>query len=244
MSLADIVQEALDVRSRPRNPEPRAGGRSRADRSRPRQAAAADRPGSEGANHRRRPRQRRPRRDHAALVHGRRRSRADRLRREYLGRAHHPEARLCRTDPAVRERQARAGRASCQRRPRVRSRARTRQAATEKQKDHPDQYRHLARRIAAGWSSETDVLRWESQLASNDRDIANAKASVLVNLFALNSVRALPREAPVTVRSVTVEEYGFVYANEPIASALAQPWKRIAGCATAWSARNCCVRRP
>ena len=78
-------------------------------------------------------------------------------------------------------------------------------------------------RIAAGWSSETEVLRWDSQLAANDRDIAQAKAAVLVGRFALNSVRNLPREAPIAARAATIDDYGFVYANDAIVEAIATP---------------------
>ena len=52
-------------------------------------------------------------------------------------------------------------------------------------------------RIAAGWSSEREVLRWESQLASNDTDVVQARTQVLVNRFELNRVRNQPAEAPI-----------------------------------------------
>jgi len=37
-------------------------------------------------------------------------------------------------------------------------------------------------RIAAGWSSEREVLRWESQLASNDTDVVRARTTLPVCL--------------------------------------------------------------
>ncbi len=78
-------------------------------------------------------------------------------------------------------------------------------------------------RIAAGYSSETEILRWQSQLASNDSDIAVAKAQALASRFELNRVRAQPREAPVGARAATVADYGFVYARDAIAKAIEAP---------------------
>ncbi len=78
-------------------------------------------------------------------------------------------------------------------------------------------------RIAAGWSSEREVLRWESQLAENDTDVVRARAQVLVNRFELNRVRNQPVETPLTPLPASVAEYGFVYARPGIAEAIAQP---------------------
>ena len=78
-------------------------------------------------------------------------------------------------------------------------------------------------RIAAGWSSEREVLRWESQLAMNDTDIVRAHTQVLVNRFELNRVRNQPTEAPIAPLPVRIEEYGFVYARERIAEAISEP---------------------
>jgi outer membrane protein TolC len=78
-------------------------------------------------------------------------------------------------------------------------------------------------RIAAGWSSQREVLRWESQLASNDTDIAEARTNVLVSRFELNRVRNQPAEAPITPVAARVEVYGFVYARELIVDAIANP---------------------
>jgi outer membrane protein TolC len=78
-------------------------------------------------------------------------------------------------------------------------------------------------RIAAGWSSEREVLRWEAQLASNDTDVVQARTQVLVNRFELNRVRNQPAEAPIAALPAGIEEYGFVYARKPIADAIAKP---------------------
>jgi outer membrane protein len=78
-------------------------------------------------------------------------------------------------------------------------------------------------RIAAGWSSQREVLRWESQLASNDTGVAEARAQVLVNRFQLNRVRNQPAEARVDAVPARIEEYGFVYAREQIVEAIAKP---------------------
>ena len=78
-------------------------------------------------------------------------------------------------------------------------------------------------RIAAGWSSEREVLRWESQLAGNDTDVVQARTQVLVNRFELNRVRNQAAEAPITPLPASIEEYGWVYARKPIAEAIAEP---------------------
>jgi outer membrane protein len=78
-------------------------------------------------------------------------------------------------------------------------------------------------RIAAGWSSEREVLRWESQLAMNDTDVVNARTQVLVNRFELNRVRNLSAETAIAPLPADIEEYGFVYAREGIARAISTP---------------------
>jgi outer membrane protein len=78
-------------------------------------------------------------------------------------------------------------------------------------------------RIAAGWSSEREVLRWESQLAMNDIDVVGDRTQVLVNRFELNRVRNLSAEAVIAPLPAGIEEYGFVYAREGIADAIAKP---------------------
>jgi outer membrane protein TolC len=78
-------------------------------------------------------------------------------------------------------------------------------------------------RIAAGWSSQREMLRWESQLASNDTDVVAARTEVLVNRFEMNRIRNQPVEAPIEPLVAGVEEYGFVYARTPIAEAIATP---------------------
>jgi len=78
-------------------------------------------------------------------------------------------------------------------------------------------------RIAAGWSSEREVLRWESQLAVNDADVVDARTQVLVHRFALNRVRNLSAETPITPLSAQIEDYGFAYAHESIAREIATP---------------------
>ncbi len=78
-------------------------------------------------------------------------------------------------------------------------------------------------RIAAGWSSDREVLRWETQLAANDTDVVQARIQVLVNRFELNRVRNQAAEAPITPLPASIEEYGWVYARKPIAEAIAEP---------------------
>ncbi len=78
-------------------------------------------------------------------------------------------------------------------------------------------------RIAAGWSSDREVLRWESQLAANDTAVTDARTRTLLNRFELNRVRNRIAEAPVDPRPVELEEYGFVYARKAIVESIATP---------------------
>ena len=78
-------------------------------------------------------------------------------------------------------------------------------------------------RIAAGWSSEREILRWQTELAGNDRDVRQAQVDVLGNRFALNRVRNQPPESPATTVPATVAEYGFVYGRDAIAEAIVAP---------------------
>jgi len=78
-------------------------------------------------------------------------------------------------------------------------------------------------RIAAGWSSDREVLRWESQLAANDSDVISAEVLILQSRFELNRVRNLPPEEATAPLPVTIDEYGFVYARTAVAEAIASP---------------------
>ena len=78
-------------------------------------------------------------------------------------------------------------------------------------------------RIAAGWSSEREILRWQSQLAGNDADVRAAQVGALQNRFELNRVRNRPPEAAAAALPATVEEYGFVYARDAIARSVVEP---------------------
>jgi outer membrane protein TolC len=78
-------------------------------------------------------------------------------------------------------------------------------------------------RIAAGWSSDREILRWESQLAGNDIGVRDAQVLTLQNRFELNRVRNRAPEAPASTLPTTVGEYGFAYGRENIAAAIVDP---------------------
>jgi outer membrane protein len=78
-------------------------------------------------------------------------------------------------------------------------------------------------RIATGYSSEREVLRWESQLAGNDQDLENAGAQTLIDLFELNAIRNRPLETPVLALPASAAEYGFLYTREEVVRAVATP---------------------
>ncbi len=78
-------------------------------------------------------------------------------------------------------------------------------------------------RIAAGWSSEREALRWETQLASNDTSVVQARTDELVNRFELNRVRNQPAEAAIAPLPASIGEYGFVYSRQSIVEAIVAP---------------------
>jgi outer membrane protein len=78
-------------------------------------------------------------------------------------------------------------------------------------------------RIAAGWSSDRELLRWDVELASNDSDVRTAQVRTLQGGFELNRIRNIRPEDPITLTSATVQDYGFVYARKIVEGALSDP---------------------
>lgn len=78
-------------------------------------------------------------------------------------------------------------------------------------------------RIAAGWSSNRELLRWDVALASNDTDVRAAQVRTLQSAFELNRVRNHPPEEAIEIASATVRDYGFVYGRQTVESAIADP---------------------
>lgn len=78
-------------------------------------------------------------------------------------------------------------------------------------------------RVATGYSSERELLRWRVQLAQNDLDVERAQAAMLANRFELNRVRSRPPEEPVEPVPSTVEGLGFLYARDEIVRKLEGP---------------------
>jgi outer membrane protein TolC len=78
-------------------------------------------------------------------------------------------------------------------------------------------------RVATGYSSERELLRWQSQLAQNDQSVTQARTQALVNQFELNRARNRDREEGVEPLPMEVDAYGFVYAREAIVRAIAGP---------------------
>ena len=78
-------------------------------------------------------------------------------------------------------------------------------------------------RVATGYSSERELLRWQSQLARNDQSVVQARTQALVSLFELNRVRNREREESLDPLSVELLDYGFVYARDAIVEAIVDP---------------------
>jgi len=76
-------------------------------------------------------------------------------------------------------------------------------------------------RVATGYSGERDVLRWQSQLASNDTAVVQARTGQLTSRFELNRLRDRAREEPVHTAESTLDVYGFIFARPEIAELLA-----------------------
>jgi outer membrane protein TolC len=75
-------------------------------------------------------------------------------------------------------------------------------------------------RVAAGYSGERDVLRWQTQLAGNETAVIQAEAQSLLALFELNRLRNRAREDPADVVRSELETYGFVFKRAPLAEAI------------------------
>ena len=108
------------------------------------------------------------------------------------------------------------------------SRAQRRLEIEQNNRDLTEQNLEKSRaRIATGWSSEREVLRWETQLAANDIDVRTAEIRVLQTAFDLNRIRNRPLDAEVTIAPATLEDYGFVFASDEVTSAISdQPARR------------------
>jgi outer membrane protein len=78
-------------------------------------------------------------------------------------------------------------------------------------------------RIAAGWSSDREILRWDVQLAANDADVTAARVDAMQSLFEFNRVQNLPPENSASIRKATLQEHGFVFSRPQIASIVATP---------------------
>jgi outer membrane protein len=78
-------------------------------------------------------------------------------------------------------------------------------------------------RVAGGYSSERELLRWQTQLSQNDSDVEQARVAVLTNRFELNRLRRRPREESVEAIPASIEQHGFVYARDGIAKQLVAP---------------------
>ena len=75
-------------------------------------------------------------------------------------------------------------------------------------------------REQAGAGAYRDVLRWQSQMYQDERQVVTQGSTVLVNRFALNQVRDRPREDAPLLEELTVEDDGFIFSSEVVVAAL------------------------
>ena len=80
-------------------------------------------------------------------------------------------------------------------------------------------------REQAGAGTYQEVLRLQSQVYSNQRQLLAQQSNVLVNRFALNQVRNRPAEDAAELEQLSVERDGFVFSSEIVAAALADETK-------------------
>ncbi len=74
--------------------------------------------------------------------------------------------------------------------------------------------------LQAGVVTRSDTLRWESQLFANQQAIIEQEANLYVSKVALNQVRNRPSEESFTPEALSIEEHGFVFSSEVVASSL------------------------
>ncbi len=75
-------------------------------------------------------------------------------------------------------------------------------------------------REEVGATSLQEVLRWESQLYSNEQSVPEQGSSVLASRLALNQVRDRPAEELKTLEKLTVPGNGFIFSSDIVADSL------------------------
>jgi adhesin transport system outer membrane protein len=80
-------------------------------------------------------------------------------------------------------------------------------------------------REEAGATSLQEVLRWQTQLYSNEQSVAEQDSRALASRFELNQVRNRPAEEHLTLERLTVKRDGFIFSSEEVAKALLNPEK-------------------
>ncbi len=75
-------------------------------------------------------------------------------------------------------------------------------------------------REQVGETSFQEVLRWETQLYANKRQVLESKSSVLVSRFALNQVRDRPDEERYGLHKLALDANGFIFSSDVVQQAL------------------------
>jgi outer membrane protein TolC len=75
-------------------------------------------------------------------------------------------------------------------------------------------------REQVGETSFQEVLRWQTQLYANKRQVLESKSSVLLSRFALNQVRDRPEEEHYELHKLTLDSEGFIFSSDVIQQAL------------------------
>jgi outer membrane protein TolC len=75
-------------------------------------------------------------------------------------------------------------------------------------------------RAEIGSSSQQEVLRWKTQLYSDEQNIVGQRANILKNRIALNQLRDQPEEKIENLDNLSIEEDGFIFSSAIIEAAL------------------------
>ena len=77
----------------------------------------------------------------------------------------------------------------------------------------------------SGQVPHRNVLRWQSQLYGAEREVAKQRGSLLASYFRFNQVRNRPAEEICKLDGLTVQNDGFIFANDTISKKLADEKK-------------------
>ncbi len=82
-------------------------------------------------------------------------------------------------------------------------------------------------RLEVGSTNQQEVLRWETQMYSDQQSIESQKASVIISRGSLNQLLNLPLETQQNLEKLSIEENGFIFSSTILAATINDEDKAI-----------------